>query len=63
MCLDRYQKPELVNIIFELRRHNMSKGLSQMTSEERKAAIARRKAEKKGGLGYLAALDASKKGA
>jgi hypothetical protein len=41
----------------------MSKGLSQMTSEERKAAIARRKAEKKGGLGYLAALDASKKGA
>lgn len=39
----------------------MSKGLSQMTAEDRKAAIKRRLAEKKGGLGYLAAVDADNK--
>lgn len=39
----------------------MSKGLSQMSETEKKEAIQRRLQERKGGLGYLAAVDASNK--
>lgn len=39
----------------------MSKALRHMTPPERAAAIARRLKEERGGLGYLAAVDASKK--
>jgi len=40
----------------------MSKSLSSMTKSEEQKAITRRLREKKGGLGYWAAVDASKKG-
>ena len=39
----------------------MSKSLSSMTKAEEQKAIERRLREKKGGLGYWAAVDASKK--
>ena len=39
----------------------MSKSLSSMTKTEEQRAITRRLNEKKGGLGYWAAVDASKK--
>ena len=39
----------------------MSKSLSSMTKSEELKAIERRLREKKGGLGYWAAVDASKK--
>lgn len=40
---------------------HMSKSLKSMTPEERLRAIERRLRENKGGLGYLAAVDAKKK--
>lgn len=39
----------------------MSKSLRSMTKSERQIAIDRRIREKKGGLGFLAALDAKQK--
>lgn len=39
----------------------MSQSLKSMTKSEKQRAIERRLREKKGGLGYLAAVDAEKK--
>jgi hypothetical protein len=39
----------------------MTKAISSYPEDQRKAVVARRLAEKKGGLGYLAALDYQRK--